>query len=143
MHGLWADISLTVPVPYNRCGLRLEVSRIRFRHCTALFLDEGRSMAPVAGHDEISELFAVSRGEFALLELVGQGMGVSGVADRHSGHGLPVIGNVEDLARFVGVEPGHLMNVQSIGDRLKAKLRAGAADVVKGVRVGLTLFVFD
>src|ERR1700723_4588391 len=111
MHGLWAEVPLTVPVPYNRCGLRPEVSRIRFRHCTALFLDEGRSMAPVAGHDEISELFAISGGKFALFQLVGQGIGVAGVADRDSGDGLPVIGDMKDLARLVGVETRHLMNV--------------------------------
>jgi hypothetical protein len=100
-------------------------------------------MAPVAGHDEVGERFALARGKFALFELVGQGTGVTRVADCDGSDSLPVFGDVEHLARLVGVEAGHLMNMQAVGDRLETQLRAGAANIMEAVRERLAFLVFD
>src|SRR6202453_960131 len=100
-------------------------------------------MAPVAGHDEIGEFLTTSGRQFALFELVGQGMGIAGIADRNRGDGLPVFGDMEDFARFVGIKACHLMDIKTVGDRLEAKLCARAADIVESVRIGLSFFVLD
>ena len=85
----------------------------------------------------------LARRQFALLELVGQG-----IADRRGSrspwwHRLPVVGYVKHLARLVGIEAGHLMHVKPVGDGLETELRARAADIVKCDEVGLTLFILD
>jgi hypothetical protein len=99
-------------------------------------------MAPVAGHDKVGESFALARGKFALFELVGQGTGITRVADRDGGDGLPIFGDVEYLARLVGVEAGHLVDIQAVGDRLESELRAGAANIVECVTDRLAFLVF-
>src|SRR5262249_49174088 len=97
LRSLLACRSLKMRMAAKRC-------KVRCRHCNALFLREGSRMTPVAGHDKISDGLAAAGGEFAFLQLVGQGIGVARIADRDRCHGLPVVRDVEDFAGFVGVE---------------------------------------
>jgi len=100
-------------------------------------------MAPFASHDKVGERLADTGSEFSFFEFVGQGIWVARIANRDGGDGLPVVGNVEDFARLVGVEPRHLMNVEPIGDRLEAELSAGAPDIVKGMCVRFAFLISD
>ena len=100
----------------------MRVAARGFSYYTALFLREGSSVPPCARHNKVREGLAGPWREFALLQLVGQRLGVTRVADRHRGDRLPVVGDMEYLARLVGIETGHLVDIEAIGHRLETKL---------------------
>ena len=67
-------------------------------------------MSPFAGHHKILEGFTRAWRGFAFFVRRRKRSGIAGIAQCHRSNGIPLSGNVEDGASFLGIETRHLMD---------------------------------
>ena len=93
-------------------------------------------MAPMTGHDKFAQWLSSARSNLRLLQLFGKSLRVTGIANGDRGNRIPTLGNTEQFAGFVDVEPSHLMNDETARGGLHCQLRVGRAEIVESDAIG-------